>query len=599
MFGLRRFDSDINILIRFLLFIFRSCRRPALLLIALNIVCGAMTPISVYIWFKIVDVGFNIIQLHAEWTNLFPFVLGLIVVSLVANLKGSLEQLLVIAMRHRLRTTLLPLIANKMTLLPFTHLDDPKVLNLISRIGEQTENRLAEGYKLITDIPGQFTIALGLAFLFLQGGPWVLFLVSLLCIPAIWLGIRQIREAYTVDYNLQMEIRRVSYISSLFIDKASLKEIHLYDLSDYLIKKVHKTSCKVANIRLSLIKKQLRRGFCLQVAEMALTCGAVIAFALSMHHGNLSCGEFIALCSALPALIAAIVYDLPEPVSRLKEQALYWKEVEDILQLPEIPLDTEPYNSFQDVSEITFKNVHFAYPGTSEEILKGINFTIKKGDNVAIVGLNGSGKSTIVKLMLGLYKPTLGEITVNGLDISTLGIATRRRLCSAVFQDFYCYYLSVRENIGLGRVEQMNDDDAISLAAKKGMSNSFIDKLPAGYETLLGQVYVDGTDISLGQWQRLAISRAGMASAAITVLDEPASAIDPLTEVKLYEAFLRNNLNDTSVIISHRMGSISKAHKILVIKDGVIAEMGTHQELMTAAGTYKRIYESQLQWYRR
>ncbi len=244
---------------------------------------------------------------------------------------------------------------------------------------------------------------------------------------------------------------------------------------------------------------------------------------------------------------------------------------------------------------MAFENVRFAYPGTEREILKGVSFRIEKGRHAALVGENGAGKSTIIKLLLGLYRPTSGHITVNGKDIAALSDKARKKLFSAVFQDFVSYNLTLRENIALGSIPQMADDEAVLYAADKAAAGDIAREV--GLNTHLGKVYEDGADLSFGQWQRLAIARAVMADGEILILDEPTAALDLMAEAEIYQSFLRSMRDKTCLVISHRLGSARNSDEILVLSDGVIQEQGSHAELMERGGLYAKMFALQAQWY--
>ena len=254
---------------------------------------------------------------------------------------------------------------------------------------------------------------------------------------------------------------------------------------------------------------------------------------------------------------------------------------------------------------IRFHGVSFRYPGSVRPVITDFNMTLSPGDRVALVGENGAGKSTIVRLLLGLYQPTQGRITVDGVDLAEMDLAAWRLMATAVFQDFMCYPLTVYENVGIGRISLLKDGDqgvAVSSeiveAARRSGAHSFVKELPLRFRTLLSKEFDDGVELSTGQWQRLAMARAYVRkNCEIVVLDEPTSALDPKTEVRIYQQFGSAVEGRCTVFISHRLGSARLANRILVLKEGRLVEEGTHQALLKTDGEYARMYYLQAKWY--
>lgn len=243
-------------------------------------------------------------------------------------------------------------------------------------------------------------------------------------------------------------------------------------------------------------------------------------------------------------------------------------------------------------------DVEFTYPGNSTPALSGINLQVRPGERIALVGVNGSGKTTLVKLLLGLYRPTQGRILVDGTDLQDIAPDAWRTHVGAVFQDYARYALTVRENIGFGQLDRLDDDEAIRSAAKRSSAAELVETLPDGYDTILGKEFENGHDLSLGQWQKLALARAYLRDAALLVLDEPTSALDALAELDVYRRFSELSTGKTVLLISHRLGSARLADRILFLEDGRITEEGTHEDLITASGAYAELYAMQAEWYR-
>jgi len=263
-------------------------------------------------------------------------------------------------------------------------------------------------------------------------------------------------------------------------------------------------------------------------------------------------------------------------------------------------LSEDEYGEDNDVpAELTieFKNVHFKYPGTETEILKGLNFKINHGEKVSFVGENGEGKSTIIKLLLGLFQPDSGEILVGNKPLKAYSQAVRNHLFGAVFQDFMKYSITLSENIGVGDIDKVDDNNAIIAAMQKAKADIFVQNLPDGMDTLLGRDFDGGVDLSGGQWQRIAIARAFMGNKPILILDEPTSQLDPMAESRIYSEFSKMAEGKTSIFITHRLASTMITDRIYVIANGCISQSGTHGELIAQGGKYAEMFKAQKQWY--
>lgn len=246
---------------------------------------------------------------------------------------------------------------------------------------------------------------------------------------------------------------------------------------------------------------------------------------------------------------------------------------------------------------VVFENVGFRYPGTERWALRNLSFSLPAGETLALVGENGAGKTTIVKLLTRLYEPDEGRILVDGIDLREIDLAELRQHVGAIFQDFVRYNLTASDNIGIGRVADIADRPGIVAAAQKSQADSVISGLPGGYDQMLGLSFMSGLDLSGGQWQKLAISRAYFRDAGILILDEPTAALDARAEAEIFERFRHLSENTTTLLISHRFSTVRMADRILVLEDGQILESGSHAELMARAGRYAELFELQAAGY--
>ncbi|MGI9077311.1 MAG: ABC transporter ATP-binding protein, partial [Gemmatimonadaceae bacterium] len=247
---------------------------------------------------------------------------------------------------------------------------------------------------------------------------------------------------------------------------------------------------------------------------------------------------------------------------------------------------------------IEFDQVTFRYPGTDNEVLKNVSFAVHPGEHVALVGENGSGKTTLVKLLCRLYDPTEGVIRIDGIDLRDLSLDDLRAELSVVFQDYARYQLTVRDNIWVGNVSLPSDSPRIAEAARRTGADSIIQSLPKGYDTMLGRQFDQGAELSLGQWQKLALARAFLRETQLLVLDEPTAALDPRAEAEVFDQFQELAKGRTAILISHRLSTVRNTDRILVLVNGHIAEVGAHDELVERAGVYADLFETQARPYR-
>jgi ATP-binding cassette subfamily B protein len=249
-------------------------------------------------------------------------------------------------------------------------------------------------------------------------------------------------------------------------------------------------------------------------------------------------------------------------------------------------------------SGFEFRNVCFNYPGSTRLVLNNLNFRIEAGERIALVGENGQGKTTLVKLVSRLYDPTSGMILLDGVDLRDYNIEDLHKEIGVIFQDFMRYDLSARDNIGVGRIEASHDEFLLNEAARKSGADDVLSKLPNGLDQVLGRRFEGGVDLSGGEWQKFALARAYLRDSQVLILDEPTAALDAAAEADVFEQFAELTRGRTALFISHRLSTVKMADRIIVIEDGRVREQGTHKELLNNGGRYARLFEMQAANYR-
>lgn len=315
--------------------------------------------------------------------------------------------------------------------------------------------------------------------------------------------------------------------------------------------------------------------------------------------GVITLGDLMLYASVFQQLQSALG-GLLHGLSTIYESTLFISNLFAFLELrPSIPPSTDGHRPPETWQEgFVFHGVSFRYPGTDKDALHNVSLRLRPGEKVALVGENGAGKTTLVKLLCRLHDPTEGVITLDGIDLREYDPASLQERIGVIFQDFARYYLTARENVGFGQVEALDDQARIEAAAKKSGAHEVISALPNGYDTTLGRWFDDGHQLSLGEWQKVALARAFMRDADLLILDEPTASLDARTEYEIFQRFAGLTHDRTAILISHRFSTVRMADRIVVLNDGHVVEHGTHQQLLERGGVYATLFNMQAEGYR-
>ncbi|MEL6494576.1 MAG: ABC transporter ATP-binding protein [Cyanobacteria bacterium J06623_7] len=457
----------------------------------------------------------------------------------------------------------------------------PQILNRLAQAGQNAISLLAMVGLLISLHWGIIGILLVATF------------------PAVLVRTKFSKVMYNWQRRRTQLERQSMYLGWMLTNEQFAKEVRLFDLGGWFSREYRQIRRQLYREKLSISTKR-SLAFFLSQAFAGVLIFAVFAYIIYQTiEGALLLGDLVLYYQALQRGQNNLRLTLNN-ISGLYEDNLFLANLYEFLDLtPRVidPEDPKPI-PLQVRQGIEFNNVSFSYADSARQALQDINLTIKPGETIALVGENGSGKTTLIKLLCRLYDPTGGNITIDGVDVRRFSIADLRRQVSVIFQDYAKYHFSAEENIRLGDIDVPPQADEIYAAAQRAGAHSVIEKLPQGYETVLGKLFDRGEELSIGQWQKVALARAFLRDSQVIVLDEPTSAMDPKAEYEIFKKFRELIKDQSAVLITHRLSTVKMADRIYVMDGGKIVESGTHEELMQLQQSYAHLFETQAQNYR-
>lgn len=395
------------------------------------------------------------------------------------------------------------------------------------------------------------------------------------------------------------ESRQMQYFEHVLTVDSSVKEVKLFGLGEPLLQRYADIFWKTFREDESLARRRSLISLLWGVLA-SLSYYACYAWIIYETVGGLITLGLMTFYLTLFRSSQGTFQGLFDNLNRLYENGLFMDNLFSFLNLEaQMSRTTEPAVMPKKLTQgLEFRNVSFQYPGREDYALKGVNLIIRPGEKLALVGQNGAGKTTLIKLMTRLYDPTDGQILLDGIDLRDFDPDELRRKIGVIFQDFVRYHLSMRENIGFGQIDELDDLARIKDAAERGGADEVANELPEGIETVLGRWFKSGHELSGGQWQKVALGRAFMREGEVLVLDEPTSALDAAHEFEIFQRFRELTEGKIAVLISHRFSTVRMADRIAVIENGGISELGSHEELMAHGGTYAQLFEMQASGYR-
>lgn len=581
--------------------IVRYCRLSFIIILSLRILLGIFPLGTLLITNSLVNEASSLIQnKHSDYTTILLLLIFQFGLSILNSFLNHMNSLLENQIEFRLDYKVGKKIASKSMTVPLSYFEIPDFYNHHDRINKGSYgNRILTPIKCILDII-QSLISFMSYIGFLLSVHWAfLFILLLSAIPTFLTKSKFGSKKFFLMRFQTPTAREALYTKSLLNNKQAAKEIRLFGIGDFLLTRWSNLFKINNNQMLRLIRKEKISLIGLDAISSLVYSGAAGLLVYLLGSNQLNIGQFVTVIQAIQGS-QGLINNISSNLARVYENQLYIQDVFKFLEYQNLHIvNPDGKESFPDPLKegISIKDLSFKYPESQKEVLSNINLHIHPGEKIAIVGENGSGKTTLVKCIMGLYLANMGSIFFDDKDIKNIDSKKLRKNITAIFQDFVKYSYSVKDNVTFGNIDCYNNVSKLKEVGIKSGIHDFVKKLPLGYETRLGKVLADGEDLSGGQWQKIALSRALFRDSQIIILDEPTAALDPKTEFEVYNYFNQLTLDKIAIYISHRMASAKMADRIVVMKEGKIIEIGSHHELMLQHSEYYRMYHMQAQWY--
>ncbi|QIW58928.1 ATP-binding cassette domain-containing protein [Lactococcus raffinolactis] len=588
-------DSKLSYLWKMWLYIFSSTKKISLIYLGLFISISLLRPLVALIWKAFISETqslnnsfFSAIGFISVYWGI-NFVISLVDTYLAFSADGDLEQLEMVQ-SNRQQEMLHAKLYSRVGDLPSEYFEMASVNDNIRQVFDFIGNPFSgvnhevmlKSYIVIARTVSILSIALTL-FVF---NPWLCLILLVAPLPVLWTTGLSEKFRFKLRRENSQLARRVAYYQDLFLSSAS-KEIKVLGLHHYFFEAWQRVAEAHILKEKKLIRIQTLLDTCNSLIVNLVTIGNMVFIVVLLAKGQISLGIF----GAVLALTGGLVTDTTQLLTCFATLMGKQQEAQQFFDFMSLPSQDNKGQTLSKVSELRLENVSYRYPLTSKYVLKKINLKIKSGENIAFVGENGGGKTTLVKLILGLLSPSMGEFTINGIESGSLNISNRLAQQSTVSQELSRYKtFTIKKNVYLGDTLNPLDETKIDQAL------DFVSLNDIASDEVLGKE-IGGIDLSGGQWQKLAIARSVYRNRALLVLDEPTSNLDPLMETEIFQHYLTMANDKTVIYVTHRISMAALAQRIIVIKDGEIIQDGSHDDLIKNEGEYKRLYQEQAKWY--
>lgn len=563
-----------------------------------RIVSGLMPTFTIFVTAKFVNTAIAILNKTAELRDIYVPIALLAGIMLYGVVIGVLMEFVNCRANIVFRKKLRPEMAEKRARLEYRHIEDQNTADLINRVCPVIDTTVKDMYMRVLDIAENLIYAAGILVALFTQVWWIALFMALSGVPILVIATKAGERSYEADREMSKIDRRTWYLSDVLKSREAVEERSVYGYSGKLNEQFAERYEFARKFRMKVSIKNFIKQKMGGIITSILSTAVMLAMLPPVVQGKIDIGMFIGMMGGVFSLSGKLSWGVNWIIEDLARKMEYLKDLTEFMKLEEHDDANALPDRTVNFRTIEFRNVSFRYPGTEKLILDNISFVIESGKHYAFVGVNGAGKTTVTKLITGLYSNYEGEILVDGRPLRSMSQAEIKGLSSVVYQDFAKYYISMYDNIALGCLNQEHDRADIENAAELAGLSDTIERLPDGMDTPLGKIQEKGVDISGGEWQRVAIARGIASSAPLRILDEPTASLDPVSESMVYKKFEQISRGMTTIFISHRLGSTKLADIIYVIADGRIAESGSHEELMEKNGIYAEMFRAQAEWYK-
>lgn len=553
------------------------------------------TAVTALVTANFVDTAIAILSGTRTYQDIYQ-ALALVLLTLgLVNTLGAIAKLAASKVSVNLQQSLKPAIVRIIASLDYKHIENEKSWELVSRVARDPVKSITDGVGAWIQFAQIIVSIISVFVLIISQVWWAALVIFVFSVPMFWFSMRAGKKNYQAECDAEKFNRRTEYLEEVLTGREAVDERTLFGYSDEIDNEWQQQyeAGRKLQVRVTARNFMISKGSSMILALVSL----LVALTLigPVVNGQMSAGMFMGIVNAVFGMIQKLGFQMSRSLENISHAGAYMKDLGELASLGEAEnvLDKPDADPVL-IDSLEFRNVCFAYPGSGEYILDGLSFKLDAGRHYAFVGKNGAGKTTITKLLTGLYTDYEGEILLNGKELRSYPVSTVKAMFSVVYQDFAKYYIKLKDNIMLGDIHTTGQEEE---AARLAGLDEIIGKLENGIHTPLGKILKGGQDLSGGQWQRVAIARSLASRAPVKILDEPASALDPVSESNLYHDFEKLMEGKTTIFISHRLGSTKLADEILVIDGGKIIERGTHAGLMAKKGQYAQMFEAQKEWY--
>lgn len=538
-------------------------------------------------------------DMQAGLELVLPFVVFEFALLLISTLLHSFQSLSTNILRSLLTKHVNTLIIDKSINLDLQFYEDPVFYDDMQNARRRADSSALAIVNAISQVAQQLITLVSLVALLVGFSPWLAVIVILAAVPNFLSNSRFAEMSFRAISRRAPESRLLSYIEMLLTNNETVKEIKLFGLGPSLKDRYETLFTQFLEEDTSIARRNTFASLAWGMISNLAYYGSYIWVIIRTITQAITLGDMTMFLSVFRQSQRA-VQSLLENFNRLYENNLYLDNLIDFLKIEPALLSPEDGKIAPAPIEqgVRFENVSFKYPGSEKYVLKNVNLFIKPGESIALVGLNGAGKTTLIKLLTRLYDPTEGRITLDGTDLRDFDMKSLHQRFGVIFQDFVRYQFSVKENIGFGQIEDLDNQNRIEEAADKGGASEVVSELPEGFDTVLGRRWNRGHELSGGQWQKIALSRAFMRKAEVLILDEPTSALDAQAEYEIFLRFRELMQGRIAVLISHRFSTVRMADRIVVLSEGRIIELGSHEDLMARNQSYAHLFNLQAEGYR-